>query len=293
MASNLLKKLAPQKYVVMDVFESSTARFVKEHAGAANVVVAKTPLEVAQHCDIIVTMLPASQHVRSVYLGKDGLLAGIKAGSLLIDSSTIDPGTSQSVANAFKAKSAIVVDAPVSGGTLGAQAGTLTFMVGAQDDAAFDKVKPYLEGMGKNIVSCGGNGNGQVAKICNNMMLGISMIAASETMNLGTRLGMDPKLLASIINTSTGRCWSMDTYNPCPGVIPTAPASRDYEGGFGVSLMAKDMGLAIAAANDVKSTVVLGGVAHQLYNQVSSTSGYEKKDFSSVFRWLNDNAKRY
>lgn len=125
------------------------------------------------------------------------------------------------------------------------------------------------------------------------MLLGISMIAASETMNLGVRMGMDPKLLAGIINSSSGKCWSTEVYNPCPGVLPNVPAARDYTGGFGVSLMAKDMGLAVNAANETKSTVVLAGVAHQIYNQVMSQEGYEKKDFSSVFKWLNDNSKKY
>ncbi|KAI8928438.1 6-phosphogluconate dehydrogenase [Entophlyctis helioformis] len=292
MASNLLKKIAPKHFIIHDVTESSVARFKAEHPDVS-VEYAATPRELAERSAVVVTMLPASAHVRHVYLGKDGIAEGIKSGAVLIDSSTIDPGTSQAVAAALSPKGAVVVDAPVSGGTLGAQAGTLTFMVGAKDEATFGSVRPYLDAMGKNIVFCGKNGNGQVAKICNNMMLGISMVAASETMNLGVRLGMDPKLLASIINTSSGRCWSTDTYNPCPGVMPNVPASRDYEGGFGVSLMAKDMGLAVAAANEVKSTVVLGGVAHQIYNQVASTPGFERKDFSSVFKWLNDNTKRF
>lgn len=141
--------------------------------------------------------------------------------------------------------------------------------------------------MGKNITFCGLPGNGQVAKICNNMLLGISMLAAAETMNLGVRMGMDPKLLNDIINTSSGRCWSTDTYNPCPGVLTGVPASRDYSGGFGVQLMTKDMGLAVNAATDTKSTTILAGVAHQVYTQVSSTKGFEAKDFSSVYKWLN------
>ena len=135
---------------------------------------------------------------------------------------------------------------------------------------------------------CGSIGKGQVAKICNNMMLGISMIGAAETLNLGIRLGMDPKLLSSILNTSTGRCWSTDTYNPCPGVMPNVPSSRDYEGGFGVSLIAKDLGLAVNAANQSRSTVILGSIANQIYNQLSTTKGLEKKDFAVVFKWLND-----
>jgi len=165
-------------------------------------------------------------------------------------------------------------------------------MVGAPNEKIFEAVKPLLAHMGKNIAYCGINGNGQVAKICNNMLLGISMIATAEAMNLGTRLGMDPKLLASILNSSSGRCWSSEVYNPHPGVLPNVPSNRDYEGGFGVSLMAKDMGLAVSAANEVKATVTLGGVTHQLYNQISSSPGFESKDFSVVFKWLNDNASK-
>ncbi|KAI9193550.1 NAD binding domain of 6-phosphogluconate dehydrogenase-domain-containing protein [Polychytrium aggregatum] len=289
MAANLHRKNPNAKFVINDVFQTATSRFVSENP---DVTVASTPKELAEKCSVIVTMLPASAHVREVYLGENGVLKGLK-NAIVIDSSTIDPRTTKEVAGAVNKAGSVGVDAPVSGGTLGAQAGTLTFMVGSESEEDFGKVKPILSHMGKNIVYCGPNGNGQVAKICNNMLLGISMIAASETMNLGVRLGMDPKLLAGILNTSTGRCWSTDTYNPCPGVLPNVPSSRDYEGGFGNSLMAKDLGLAITAANEAKSTVILGGMAHQIYNQVSSTPGFEKKDFSSVFKWLNDNIKKY
>jgi 3-hydroxyisobutyrate dehydrogenase len=161
-------------------------------------------------------------------------------------------------------------------------------MVGAQTNDLFNMSKTVLTHMGENITFCGLPGNGQVAKICNNMLLGISMIGAAETMNLGVRMGMDPKLLNDIINTSSGRCWSTDTYNPCPGVLGNVPASRDYSGGFGVQLMTKDMGLAVTAASDTKSTAILAGVAHQVYTQVSSTKGFETKDFSSVYKWLNN-----
>lgn len=157
-------------------------------------------------------------------------------------------------------------------------------MVGANSQEDFDTAKPILELMGKNIVYCGQNGNGQVAKICNNMLLGVSMIAVSETMQLGIKLGMEPKLLANILNTSSGRCWSSDTYNPCPGVMPTAPASREYQGGFGNTLMAKDLRLAVNAAQDAHSTVAIGALAAQIYNQVSSTPEYQSLDFSSVFK---------
>jgi 3-hydroxyisobutyrate dehydrogenase len=157
-------------------------------------------------------------------------------------------------------------------------------MVGAGSEADFDKAKPLLELMGKNIVYCGANGNGQVAKICNNMLLGISMIAVSETMQLGIRMGMDPKLLANILNTSSGRCWSSDTYNPCPDVIPNTPSCKGYTGGFGNTLMAKDLRLAMNAAQESNSTVLMGALASQVYNRVSNEKEYRGLDFSSVFK---------
>lgn len=174
-------------------------------------------------------------------------------------------------------------------GTIGAEAATLTFMVGIESESLFnDRVKPFLANMGKNIVYCGGNGNGQVAKITNNMLLGISMIGAAEAMNLGTKLGMDPKLLANVINTSSGRCWSTEIYNPHPDVMPNVPSSRGYTGGFGNRLIAKDLGLAVASATESKSTVTLGAIAHQIYMQLSQTKGFENKDFSSVFKWIKN-----
>jgi len=181
------------------------------------------------------------------------------------------------------------VDAPVSGGVGGAQNATLTFMVGGSKED-FDRVKPLLELMGKNIVHCGGPGNGQVAKVCNNLLLGISMIGVSEAMNLGVKLGMDPKVLAGIINTSSGRCWSSDTYNPVPGVIPTVPASNGYKGGFASDLMAKDLYLAVSAANSIKQPLPLGGNAHQFYNLVSQ-KGLGGYDFSVVYKLLSEGQK--
>ena len=175
-----------------------------------------------------------------------------------------------------------MVDAPVSGGTGGAEAGTLTFMVGG-DVADFEKAKPILQCMGKNIVHCGGAGNGQVAKICNNMMLAIEMIATAEGMALAAKLGMDPKVFAGIANTSSGRCWSSDTYNPYPGVLENVPASRGYTGGFGADLMLKDLTLVTEAAKAAKQPVVLGAAAQQLY-QMHSSMGNGALDFSSIIK---------
>ena len=233
--------------------------------------------------ELVITMLPSSPHVRSVYTGKDsGILSGVAPGVLLIDSSTIDPHTARDVAMDARAHGNNMVDAPVSGGTGGAEAGTLTFMVGG-DAADFEKARPILQCMGKNIVHCGGAGNGQVAKICNNMMLAIEMIATAEGMALAAKLGMDPKVFAGVANSSSGRCWSSDTYNPYPGVLDTAPSSRGYTGGFGSDLMLKDLTLVTEAAKAAKQPVILGAFAQQLY-QMHSTMGNGALDFSSIMK---------
>ncbi|MFK8332241.1 3-hydroxyisobutyrate dehydrogenase [Pseudomonas sp. BJa5] len=242
--------------------------------------VSSSPREAAQQSDLVITMLPAAAHVRSVYLSEDGVLAGVRAGTPVVDCSTIDPQTARDVSAAAAKQGVDLADAPVSGGTGGAAAGTLTFMVGASD-ALFATLQPVLAQMGRNIVHCGAVGTGQIAKICNNLLLGISMIGVSEAMALGNALGIDTKVLAGIINSSTGRCWSSDTYNPWPGIIETAPASRGYTGGFGAELMLKDLGLATEAARQAHQPVILGAVAQQLY-QAMSLRGDGGKDFSAI-----------
>ena len=236
--------------------------------------------EAAQGAELVITMLPAAAHVRSVWLGENGVLAGIGEGVPAVDCSTIDPQTARDVAAAAAAQGVSLADAPVSGGTGGAAAGTLTFMVGATPEL-FATLQPVLAQMGRNIVHCGAVGTGQIAKICNNLLLGISMVGVSEAMALGDALGIDTGVLAGIINSSTGRCWSSDTYNPWPGVIETAPASRGYTGGFGAELMLKDLGLATEAARQAHQPVVLGAVAQQLY-QAMSLRGEGGKDFSAI-----------
>lgn len=242
--------------------------------------ISESPKHAAQGSDLVITMLPAAAHVRSVYLGEDGVLAGIATGVPAVDCSTIDPQTIRDVAAAAAKQGVVLGDAPVSGGTGGAQAGTLTFMVGASAEH-FEVLKPVLARMGKNIVHCGDVGTGQIAKICNNMLLGISMIGVAEAMALGNSLGIDTGILANIINSSTGRCWSSEIYNPWPGVVETAPASRGYTGGFGADLMLKDLGLATEAARAVKQPVILGALAQQLY-QAMSQRGEGGKDFSAI-----------
>lgn len=242
--------------------------------------ISDSPRDAAQGAELVLTMLPAAAHVRSVWLGEDGVLAGIGQGIPAVDCSTIDPQTARDVAAAAAKQGVVMADAPVSGGTGGAQAGTLTFMVGATPEL-FATLQPVLAQMGRNIVHCGAVGTGQIAKICNNLLLGISMVGVSEAMALGDALGIDTQVLAGIINSSTGRCWSSDTYNPWPGVVDTAPSSRGYTGGFGADLMLKDLGLATEAARQAHQPVILGAVAQQLYQSMSQR-GEGGKDFSAI-----------
>jgi 3-hydroxyisobutyrate dehydrogenase len=277
MARNLIK--AGHSLVVFDVVQRNVDALHAAGAAAAASVKAA-----ACEGELVITMLPSSPHVKAVYLGPDGVLAAVAAGIPLIDSSTIDPHSTREVAAAAAAHGNPMADAPVSGGTGGAENGTLTFMVGAEA-ALFDRIKPLLAQMGKNIVHCGAAGTGQVAKICNNMLLGISMIGVAEAMNLGVSLGINPGVLAGVINTSSGRCWSSDTYNPFPGVLANAPAARGYTGGFGTDLMLKDLGLAVDAAKQSRQPVTLGAAAQQIY-QLWSSHGAGGQDFSSIINLL-------
>lgn len=283
MARNLLK--AGHRLTVFDLSQAAVAGLVEAGAKAA-----ASPAAVARtDAELVITMLPASAHVKGVYLGEDGLLAHVRPGVLLIDSSTIDPLSAREVAAAARAHGNPMLDAPVSGGTGGAAAGTLTFMVGGEA-ADFDRAQPVLAAMGRNIVHCGGAGNGQVAKVANNMLLGISMIGVAEAMSLGVALGMDPQVLAGILNTSSGRCWSSDTYNPFPGVMDNVPASRGYAGGFGTDLMLKDLGLASEAAKQARQPVILGALAQQLY-QTFSAQGHGGLDFSAIINLYRKDAQ--
>ncbi|KAI8873578.1 3-hydroxyisobutyrate dehydrogenase [Ramicandelaber brevisporus] len=307
MARNVFERYGKpnnESVVVYDINKSTVDRFVSEHSAlqtsSAKIIGASTPAEVAEQADVIVTMLPTPKHVYDAYLGENGI-ARVSAHSkkltkpnvLFIDSSTIDPATSREVAagiaQVFGTRTDIkadFVDAPVSGGTMGAQNGTLTFMVGAADVEVFERAKPVLSGMGKNIVHCGGVGTGEVAKICNNMLLGITMLGAAEAMNLGVKLGMDPKMLHGILATSTGRSWSVDTCNPCPGTLEGVPSSRGYTGGFGIKLMSKDLTLASKAADSVHAETPLGKFVDTFYRQVGDIADYGDKDFSVVYKYL-------
>lgn len=232
--------------------------------------------------EVVITMLPASRHVESLYLGEDGILARAQPGTLLVDCSTIAPETARKVAAAAAARGFAMIDAPVSGGTGGAKAGTLTFMVGGAV-ADLDKARPLLEKMGKNIFHAGPSGAGQTVKVCNNMLLGILMVGTSEALRLGMANGMDPAVLSEVMAKSSGRNWTLEVYNPCPGVMDNVPASRDYAGGFGVDLMLKDLGLAVENALAVGANVPCGALARSLYD-VHSKAGNGQLDFSSIFK---------
>lgn len=251
--------------------------------------VSSSPAEVAADSEVIITMLPACPHVTDVYTRKDGILSTVKPSTLCIDSSTISIDASKNIAELCQKQSVHFADAPVSGGTVGAMNGTLTFMVGQNDKEIFEKMKPYLQCMGKNIVYVGDNGLGLAAKICNNMMLGISMIGIAETMNLGLNLGLDKKILTNILNTSTGRCWAGDSNNPVPGALdnPVVPANNDYAGGFGVALIAKDLALAQKAATLSASVTTSGSHAYNTYKHLTN-QGQGLKDFGYVYEHIRN-----
>jgi 3-hydroxyisobutyrate dehydrogenase len=231
-------------------------------------------------------MLPSGKEVREVYFGPGGIIDNANAGTLLIDSSTIDVETARAVAAAAEAKGLLILDAPVSGGVGGAQGATLTFMVGGSE-RAFERGKSILEKMGKTIVHAGAAGNGQAAKICNNMILGISMIAVSEAFVLAEKLGLDAQKLFDISSKSSGQCWSMTTYCPVPGPVPTSPANRDYQAGFTAAMMLKDLRLAQDAARSVSAATPLGAGAAAIYTQYVE-SGEAGRDFSGIIRFLRD-----
>ena len=243
--------------------------------------------DAVQGAEAVISMLPASQHVEGLFLGMDGqggLLQHIAKGALVIDSSTIAAATSQKVAKAAEAAGIAFIDAPVSGGTGGAIAGTLTFMVGGSE-ADLERARPLLEKMGANLFHAGSVGAGQTAKICNNMLLGILMIGTSEAMALGVANGLDPKVLAEIMRRSSGGNWALEKYNPFPGVHENAPASKGYAGGFGTDLMLKDLGLAQENAMAMKASTPLGGLARALY-AAHSLGGHGGEDFSSVIKMV-------
>ncbi len=240
-------------------------------------------LDAATDVDVFISMLPAGRHVAGLYL-EGGLLARLPSGALAIDCSTIDPATAQRVAAEAVRRDVAMLDAPVSGGTAGARNGALTFIVGG-DAPALERARPLFEIMGANIFHAGGNGAGQIAKICNNMLLAVQMAGTAEALALGAANGLDPSVLSEIIKQSSGGNWALNVYNPYPGVMDSAPASRGYQGGFLVDLMAKDLGLAMETAAQSASAVPLGSLAQSLYRLHVQQHGAGGLDFSSI-QWL-------
>ena len=256
--------------------------------GEAGGTIADNATAAVESARIVVTMLPAGQHVKALLTGVGGLVAAAHAGPLFIDCSTIDVETAREVAEAASDAGMLMLDAPVSGGVGGAEAGTLTFMAGGPADA-FAAAKPLLDIMGKTIVHAGGAGNGQAAKICNNMILGVSMIAVSEAFVLAEKLGLDHQKLFDISSTASGQCWSLTTYCPVPGPVPASPANRDYAAGFTADMMWKDLKLAQDAARTSGAATPLGAEASALYALFCNRGG-GPTDFSGIIRFLRGEA---
>jgi 3-hydroxyisobutyrate dehydrogenase len=277
MAFNLLK--AGHQVEGFDLSGDAVAKLV-----AAGGVDAGSVKGAATRGDVVVSVLPAGDHVREVYLGGDGVVINGNPGTLLIDSSTIDVESARVVAAAADAKGLSFLDAPVSGGIAGAHAATLTFMAGGSE-AAFVRGRPIMEAMGKTVVHAGGSGNGQAAKICNNMILGVSMIAVCEAFVLAEKLGLDAQKLFDISSKSSGQCWSLTSYCPVPGPLPASPANRDYQAGFTAAMMLKDLKLAQDAARAGGAATPLGAEAATLYGLYCG-HGNAGRDFSGIIQFL-------
>ncbi|WP_137226620.1 3-hydroxyisobutyrate dehydrogenase [Shewanella sp. MEBiC00475] len=277
MAANLVK--AGMTVTVFDLNPVAV-----EALTAQGALRAKTACGAAASADFVITMLPAGKHVRSLYLGDDnnkGLLDVVSKQALLIDCSTIDVDSARLVGAKAAEKGIEFMDAPVSGGTAGAAAGTLTFICGGSE-AAYQQAQTVLTVMGGNIFHAGAVGAGQIAKICNNMLLSVLMVGTSESLQLGLDNGLDPKVLSDIMKVSSGGNWTLEKYNPCPGVMENVPSSKDYQGGFMVDLMVKDLGLSQEAAVASNSSTPMGSLARSLYVN-HARQGHGRRDFSSIF----------
>ncbi len=261
------------------------AAAVEEHVARGGIA-ARSIAETVAGAEAVFTMLPAGQHVRAVLAGDGGVFANTAPGALVVDCSTIDVATAREMAAAASERGLPMLDAPVSGGTTGATAGTLTFMVGG-DEVAFARARPLLDAMGKTVILAGGPGAGQAAKVCNNLILGISMIAVSEAFALAGRLGLSPQALFDVSSKSAGQCWALTSYCPVPGPVPNAPSNRDYQPGFAAALMLKDLTLATDAAASVGAPQLLGGHARAAYERLAA-AGLGDRDFSIVARALAD-----
>ena len=281
MAANLAA--AGYQLKVFDLMPEAVAR-VLQSPGAARITAVDSAAAAASEVDVFVSMLPAGRHVAGLYLGsgeEPGLLTAFAPGTLLIDSSTIDAQTSRDVAAAAAERGLQMLDAPVSGGTAGAENGTLTFIVGGAE-GALEQAREVLQAMGANVFHAGASGSGQVAKICNNMLLAIHMAGTAEALAMGVKNGLDPAVLSEVMKQSSGGNWSLNVYNPYPGVMDGVPASREYSGGFLVDLMTKDLGLAVATAEQSESRIPLGSLAKQLYGLHKDANDAGRLDFSSI-----------
>ena len=275
MAINLVK--AGHQVTAFDLSQAALSQVAAEGAKVADS--AKAAVTGA---DFIISMLPAGKHVAGLY---QDVADAIKADALVLDCSTIDAATARAVGASLAAKGIAFVDAPVPGGVGGAKAGTLTFIVGGSAEH-FSKAQTVLTAMGKNLFHAGEVGAGQIAKICNNMLLSVLMVGTSEAIQLGVDNGLDPKVLSEIMLKSSGRNWTLELYNPCPDVLPNVPSSNDYQGGFMVDLMAKDLGLAAECAQQSQSATPMGALARNLY-VAHQRQGFGKLDFSSIFRFFS------
>jgi 3-hydroxyisobutyrate dehydrogenase len=280
MGGGMAANLAKHGYAVRAFDLSEEALAKTEAAGCAR---ATSAADAVTGADAVVTMLPAGKHVEAVYTG--AVFEAAKPGTLLLDCSTIDVATARRVIGAAVGKGFAMVDAPVSGGIAAAHGGTLTFMVGGADEA-FAQARPILAAMGKAVIHAGGAGNGQAAKICNNMLLGATMVATCEAFAMAQKIGLDPQTFYDISSVSSGQSWSMTSYCPVPGVGPQTPADNDYQGGFAVALMLKDLKLATEAAASVDASVPMGHAAEALY-QLLANKGEGGRDFSSMIKLLS------
>jgi 3-hydroxyisobutyrate dehydrogenase len=282
MAANLVK--AGHEVKAFDLSEAALDKATKSGCLAMG-----SAVESVRDAEAVVTMLPAGKHVRDVY--ETSVIGEAPTSAILIDCSTIDVATAREEIEKAEKAGYRMVDAPVSGGIAAADAGTLTFMVGGSDEA-FEAARPYLEKMGKAVIHAGGPGSGQAAKICNNMLLGASMIATCETFVLAQKLGLDLQTFFDISSKASGQCWSMTSYCPVPGVGPETPADRDYEGGFAAALMLKDLRLAMEAAQSVDSYTPMGSAAEELYSRFAEALGGGGKDFSGIIKMIDDSWTR-
>ena len=277
MLANLVKK--GFAVVAYDVVPAALAAAVKSGAAAAG-----SSADVARRSDLVITMLPSSSHVEAAYLGAGGVAEGVAAGRLCVDMSTIDPAVSRRVAAALKTRGVRFIDAPVSGGVPRATDGTLAIMVGG-DGRDFEEARPVLAAMGANIIHVGAVGSGEVAKLCNNLIAGVSAIAVSEAFRIAEGFGVDHKVLTEVISKSSGNTWVMENMHPVPGLVPRSASSRDYEPGFMTDLMAKDLGLAVNAARELRVPVFVAPAAQQAL-RLASSHGLGRKDFTSIYTFL-------